>query len=212
MAMVSRHDKKKKSTSGGSRAGQGEDEDRACLNCGEKDHFLKNCNRPRSKCDDCDGPHVTKMHREATRINEKLAQRYGAAGERNCKSQYDRCMETAKSSPRAYFTEHEDGGSVICQSKTSYEENVMRWNASRDHDEGISAFGGTTVGVSDSSEDEDLIGMIGVDGDLEVCTRDEAKERSVRGGLGSVQVVSERELNNKHLGHLWRVAEAKRKA
>ena len=88
----------------------------------------------------------------------------------------------------------------------------MGWNESRDHDEGITAYGGTTVGVSDSSEDEDLVGLLGRYGDLEVCTRDEAKERSLSHGLGDVKVVSERELINRRLGHLWRDAEAKRNA
>jgi hypothetical protein len=208
-AMAMRHDKKKKSMSGGSRSGHAEDEDRACLNCGERDHILKNCVRPRSKCDDCDGPHVTKMHREATRINEKISQRYGAVGEKNCKANYDRCMETAKSSPRAYFTEHEDGGSVVCQSETSYEGDVMRWNACGDFDRGINAYGGATIGASDSDDDQDVVGLLGRGGEFEVCTREQAKERMVLGCLGDVQVVSQRDLENKGL---WTEREGKRKA
>ena len=152
------------------------------------------------------------MHREATRINEKMAQKHGDAGERNCKTQFDRCMKTAKSSPRAYFTEYEYEGSVACQSEASYEGDVVRWNESVDRDEGITAYGGTIVGVSNSSEDEDLVGLLGRYGDLEVCTRDEARERCLGKGLGDVRVVSERDLIGRHLGHLWRDAEAKRNA
>ena len=99
---------------------------------------------------------------------------------------------------------------MACQSETSYEADVVRWNESADRDEGITAYRGATIGASDSSEDEDLIGLLGRYGDLEVCTRDEAKERSR--GWGDVKVVGKKEPINRHLGHLWRDAEAKRNA
>ena len=72
----------------------------------------------------------------------------------------------------------------------------MRWNACGDFDRGINAYLVVTIGASDSDDDEDMVGLLERDGEFEVCTCEQAKERMVLGCLGDVQVVSQRYLEN----------------
>ena len=143
----------KKSSGKVSAGGGGKIRRHDCFKCGEGGHRMNQCAAPVPECGvkGCGGPHVTKMHDEAEKLNERIRENHNDP-DSYCDAERKKCMERMGREARAYRGEVEMSDEEYFEDYIHYYANApMRAMAGRAESSGS---GTVTAGASNLEEED----------------------------------------------------------